>query len=387
MKRIYSIDFTRGLVMILMVLDHVRDLMHVTSITQNPVDLSTTTPALFFTRLITYLCAPIFVFLAGTSAYISSQNKANPKQSRKSLLKRGLWLIILEFTVINFGIWFDLGFHMFLFQVIAAIGIGFIVLSFMLKLSPLTIAITGLTIIFGHNLLSFIPLEGFPILKTILSPLFATTAFPLTPQITFVIGYPPVPWLGIMLVGFASGKLFELADNKRSTTFLKIGLGALVLFTVLRFINIYGDLSLWTSQKNNLFTFLSFINVTKYPPSLLYSLVTLGIMFLILAFADQVRNNFTNFVSIYGKVPLFFYLIHWYIVHPLLIAIMFLQGFSWTQMDFASGNFGRPKGVESGLQLWAIYIIWIAVVLILYYPCRKYSIYKAGQNKWWLKYI
>ena len=387
MKRIYSIDFTRGLVMILMVLDHVRDLMHVTSVTQNPVDLSTTTPALFFTRLITYLCAPIFVFLAGTSAYISFNNRHTPAESKKNLIKRGLWLILLEFTLVNFGVWFDLGFHTWLFQVIAAIGLGFIILSFMLRLSPAIIGITGLTIMLGHNLLPFVPLEGFPILKTILSPLFATTAFPLTSQITFVIGYPPVPWLGIMLVGFASGKLFEMADNKRSTTFLKIGLGALVLFTVLRFINIYGDPSLWTSQKNNLFTFLSFINVTKYPPSLLYSLVTLGIMFLILAFADQVRNNFTNFVSIYGKVPLFFYLIHWYIVHPLLIAIMFLQGFSWPEMDFASGNFGRPKGVESGLQLWAIYIIWIAVVLILYYPCRKYSIYKAGQNKWWLKYI
>jgi len=387
MKRIYSIDFTRGLVMILMVLDHVRDLMHVTSITQNPVDLSTTTPALFFTRLITYLCAPIFVFLAGTSANISSQNKANPKQSRKSLLKRGLWLILLEFTVINFGIWFDLGFHMFLFQVIAAIGIGFIVLSFMLKFSPLTIAITGLTIIFGHNLLSFIPPEGFPILKTILSPLFATTAFPLTPQITFVIGYPPVPWLGIMFVGFASGKLFELAVKKRRTTFLKIGLSALILFVVLRFSNFYGDPSLWSFQKNSLFTFLSFINVTKYPPSFLYSLITLGIMFLILAFAEQVRNDFTNFISIYGKVPLFFYLIHWYIIHPLLIAIMFLQGFQWSDLSFASGNFGRPKGTESGLELGAIYLIWLGVVLILYYPCRKYGVYKTEHQEWWTKYI
>lgn len=387
MKRIYSIDFTRGLVMILMVLDHIRDLMHVTSITQNPVDLSTTTPPLFFTRLITYLCAPIFVFLAGTSAYISSQNKSDLKQSKKSLLKRGLWLILLEFTVINFGIWFDLGFHMFLFQVIAAIGIGFIILSFMLKLTPLTIAITGFTIIFGHNLLSFIPTDGFPILKTILSPLFATTAFPLTSQITFVIGYPPVPWLGILLVGFASGKLFELADKKRRTTFLKIGLTALILFVILRFLNFYGDPSLWSFQKSSLFTFLSFINVTKYPPSLLYSLITLEFMFLILAFAEQVRNNFTNFISIYGKVPLFFYLIHWYIIHPLLIAIMFLQGFQWSDLSFASGNFGRPKGIESGLELWAIYLIWLGVVLILYYPCRKYGVYKTGHQEWWTKYI
>jgi uncharacterized membrane protein len=294
---------------------------------------------------------------------------------------------MLEFTLVNFGVWFDLGFHTWLFQVIAAIGLGFIILSFMLKLSPATIGITGLAIISGHNLLSFIPSEGFPLLKAILSPLFVTTAFPVTPQITFVMGYPPVPWLGILLLGFASGKLFELADDKRRSTFLKIGLSALVLFTVLRFINIYGDPSPWTSQKNNLFTFLSFINVTKYPPSLLFSLVTLGIMFVILALAEQVKNSFTNFVSVYGKVPLFFYLIHWYIVHPFLIAIMFLQGFSWTEMNFASGNFGRPKEVESGLELWAIYIIWIGVVLILYYPCLKYSIYKTEHQKWWMKYI
>ena len=387
MKRIYSIDFTRGLVMILMVLDHVRDLMHISSVTQNPVDLSTTTTMVFFTRIITYLCAPIFVFLAGTSAYISFNNRKNSAESRKILLRRGLWLILLEFTLVNFGVWFDLGFHTYIFQVIAAIGFGFIILSFMLMLSPVAIGITGLTILFGHNLLSFIPLEGFPLLKTILSPLFATTAFPVTPQTTFIMGYPPIPWLGIMLVGFASGKLFELADDKRKNSFLKIGLGALILFTVLRFINIYGDPSLWTSQKNILFTFLSFINVTKYPPSLLFSLVTLGIMFIILALAEQRENRFTNFVSVYGKVPLFFYLIHWYIVHPLLIAIMFLQGFSWTEMDFASGNFGRPKGTESGLELWAIYLIWLGVVLILYYPCRMYSVYKAEHQKWWLKYI
>lgn len=387
MKRIYSIDFTRGFVMIMMVLDHVRDLMHVSSITQNPVDLSTTTPALFFTRVITHLCAPIFVFLAGTSVYISFINSGNPGQSKKLLFRRGFWLILLEFTLVNFGVWFDPGFHTYIFQVIAAIGFGFIVLSFMLRLSPTTIGFTGLIIIFGHNLLSFIPLEGLPLVKTILSPLFTTTAFPVTPQTTFIMGYPPIPWLGIMLVGFASGKLFELPDYKRRNTFLKIGLGALILFTVLRFINIYGDPSLWTSQKNNLYTFLSFINLTKYPPSLQFSLMTLGIMFIILSMAEKIKNRFTNFVSVYGKVPFFFYLIHWYIIHPLLIVIMFIQGFHWADLDFASGNFGRPKGTYSGLELWAIYLVWIGVVLILYYPCRKYSHYKAEHNEWWLKYI
>jgi uncharacterized membrane protein len=201
------------------------------------------------------------------------------------------------------------------------------------------------------------------------------------------MGYPPIPWLGILLAGFASGKLFELPEDKRKSTFLKIGLGSLVLFTVLRFINIYGDPSLWSAQKNNLFTFLSFINVTKYPPSLLFSLVTLGIMFIILALGEQAKNRFTDFISNYGKVPMFFYLIHWYIIHPTLIAIMYIQGFHWTDMDFASGNFGRPRGMESGLELWAIYIIWLGVVLILYYPCLKYGVFKAKHQRWWLRYI
>lgn len=387
MKRIYSIDFTRGLVMILMVLDHVRDLMHVSSITQNPVDLLTTTPSLFFTRLITHLCAPIFVFLAGTSAYILFINRQNPEQSRKFLIKRGFWLLFLEFTLINFGVWFDIGFHTYLFQVIAAIGCGLIILSFIQRLSLVTIGITGLTIIFGHNLLSTIPLEGIPVIKAILTPLFITTAFPITAQTTFIMGYPPIPWLGILLIGFASGRLFELPEDKRKSTFLKIGFGSLILFIFLRFINIYGDPSLWSVQKNNLFTFLSFVNLTKYPPSLLFCLITLGIMFIILALAEQAKNRVANFISVFGKVPFFFYLIHWYIIHPLLIVILFIQGFHWADLDFDSGNFGRPKGVESGLELWAIYIIWIGVVLILYYPCRKYSVYKAGHQKWWLKYI
>jgi uncharacterized membrane protein len=373
--------------MILMVLDHVRDLMHVSSITQNPTDLSTTTALVFFTRIITYLCAPIFVFLAGTSAFLSYYRSENHSKSRKFLLQRGLWLILLEFTVINFGIWFDIGFHIYLFQVIAAIGLGFIILSFLLKLSPVKIGITGLVIIFGYQMLALVPADSFPLLKTILTPLFTTTAIPLGSRINLIVGYPPIPWLGILLLGFYSGKLFQLPVDQRKSVFLKIGFGALVLFAILRGFNIYGDPSAWSMQKNGLFTLLSFINVTKYPPSLLFCLITLGIMFFILAFAEQSKNWFTNIVSVYGKVPLFFYLIHWYIVHPLLIVILFIQGFNWTEMDFASGNFGRPKGVASGLELWAVYLIWIAVFLFLYYPCRIYATYKATHQKWWLKYI
>ncbi len=387
MKRISSIDFTRGLVMIIMVLDHVRDLMHVDSVTITPTDLSKTTAAVFLTRFVTHFCAPIFVFLAGTSAFLSLQNATNLKKNKEFLLKRGVWLILLEFTVVNFGVWFDLGFHLYLFQVIAAIGFGFVALSFLSRLSPKVIGGIGLFIIASHNILPLIPIEQSSILKTILTPLFSTTAIPLTANTVLVMGYPPIPWIGILLVGFCFGMLFNRPQQERKSIFLKIGLGSIALFFVLRFINVYGDPVPWSAQKNGLFTALSFINVSKYPPSLIFSLLTLGAMFLILSFAERIENRFTNFVSVYGKTPLFFYLIHWYIIHPLLILILFTQGVSWAEMDFASGNFGRPKGVESGLCLGAIYLIWIAVVVLLYYPCKRYWTYKADQKSKWLKYI
>jgi uncharacterized membrane protein len=387
MKRIYSIDFTRGLVMIIMALDHVRDMMHIHSTTQDPTNLSSTTPALFFTRWITYLCAPTFVFLAGLSAYISFKKRGDVSQNRKFLLKRGLWLILLEFTLVNIGLFADLKFHILIFEVIAAIGFGFIILSLLLNSSLKTIGTIGLIILFFHNLFPVIPFEKDSIWRTVLSPLFIPGAFSINSQTTFIMGYPPIPWLGIMLLGFASGKIFELPGEKRKTTFLKIGLGALLFFIILRFINIYGDPSLWASQKNALYSFLSFMNITKYPPSLLFCLITLGIMFLILAFAENVKSRFINVVSVYGKVPLFYFLVHFYLIHLLLILLLFFQGFHWSDLNFASGTFGRPKGAVSGVALWAIYLIWMTVVCVLYKPCVWFWKYKAAHTYWWLKYI
>jgi uncharacterized membrane protein len=361
--------------------------MHFDSITQSPTDLTTTTPLLFFTRWITHLCAPIFVFLAGTSAYISLKNKNNILETKQHLLKRGLWLIILEFTVVNFAIFFDTGFHTILFEVIASTGVGFIMLGILLKLSSKQIGIIGILIIFLHNLLPLIPFAEASSLKLILTPLFSPSAIPLFAGKIFVIGYPPIPWLGIMLVGFACGQFFELAEGKRKKLFLKLGIGLLLLFIAIRYVNIYGDTLQWTSQKNSLFTFLSFMNVTKYPPSLVFSLVTLGIMFLLLAYADRFNKSFQSIATVYGKVPLFYFIVHFYIVHIMTIAILFFQGFHWSQFEFATGTFGRPKGVESGLQLWSVYLVWLAIVIVLYIPCKWFGHYKATHKKWWLSYI
>lgn len=373
--------------MIIMALDHVRDMIHVNSIAQSPTNLETTTPLLFFTRWITYLCAPIFVFLAGTSAFISFRNKNNYLQSRNFLLKRGVYLILLEFVVVNFELFFDLGYHTLIFEVIATIGLGFIILSFLLKLSSKTIAIIGLLIIFGHNLFSVTPFQEGSIIKTVLSPLFNLGAFPMLTNKVFVMAYPPIPWLGIMLVGFATGKLFELQPGRRKELFAKIAWSALLLFVVIRFVNIYGDPAPWSVQKQAVLTFLSFMNVTKYPPSLVFCLVTLGIMFLILSLSEGRKGRVANVVSVYGKVPLFYFLVHFLLIHLTLLAILFMQGFHWSQMEFVSGTFGRPKGIESGLPLWGIYLLWMSVVVVLYKPCVWYGQYKSTHKNWWLKYL
>ncbi|WJS96864.1 heparan-alpha-glucosaminide N-acetyltransferase domain-containing protein [Flavobacterium johnsoniae] len=386
MKRQPSIDIVRGIVMIIMALDHVRDLMHVDSIIQSPTDLATTSPLLFFTRFVTHLCAPTFVFLAGTSVYLSLQNKNDLAETRKFLLKRGIWLLILEFTIVNFGLFFDIGFHSVLFEVIAAIGFGFIVLSLLLKIRSQILGFIGLFILFFHNILPIIPFEENSVLKNILAPFFSPIVIPFSGR-AFIMGYPPIPWLGIMLVGFATGKFFALAEEKRKNLFIKIGLSALALFVIIRFINIYGDPVLWTTQKDAVFTFLSFMNITKYPPSLLFCLVTLGIMFLLLAFAERFSNGIKKVALVYGKVPLFYFVVHFYVIHILTLLMLFAQGFTFSQFEFASGTFGRPKGAESGLSIWIIYIIWIFVVAILYKPCQWFGKYKAENQHWWLKYV
>lgn len=373
--------------MIIMALDHVRDLMHIDSIAQNPTDLATTTPLLFFTRWITHLCAPIFVFLAGTSVYLSLKSKNNVSETRQHLIKRGFWLLFLEFTVVNFGLFFDIGFHTLLFEVIATIGFGFIILGLLLKIPAKQLGITGLIIIFCHNLLPLIPFTEGSVLKAVLAPFFSPVAFPLFAGKVFVMGYPPIPWLGIMLTGFGFGRYFEMKNEERKKQFIKFGFGALTLFSILRFINIYGDPALWSIQKNAVFTFLSFMNITKYPPSLLFCLVTLGIMILLLAFADQFNDRIKKVTVIYGKVPLFYFIIHFYLIHTITLIMLFAQGFHWSQFEFATGTFGRPKNIESGLPLWAIYLIWISVVAILYKPCIWYGTYKAKNSHWFLRYI
>lgn len=217
-------------------------------------------------------------------------------------------------------------------------------------------------------------------------PFFAPAAFPYGNGKMLIIGYPPLSWLGVMLAGFGAGKYFLMESAKRKQLFIKLGLISLILFIILRFINIYGDGAPWSAQKSSLHTFLSFINLTKYPPSLDYCLCFIGLLLLILVWVEGMQNRFAAFTTVYGKVPLFYFLVHWYILHPVLFIMVFMQGFSSSDMVFGS-NFGRPKQ-GSGLSLWAVYLVWIGIVLLMYPLCKWYGKYKlAHPEKKWLRYL
>ena len=382
-NRLTSIDFTRGLVIVIMALDHIRDLLH--NGTGDPTDLNTTTPALFMTRWITHFCAPIFVFLAGTSAYLMCKKQNDPSKTGRFLVSRGLWLIFLEISVIGFGFWADIQFRTILFQVIFAIGAGFIILSGLIRLPGKIIGLLGLAIILLHDALPAKPFTS-PAGEFIWSLLFQRGFFKFGTDRALIIGYAVIPWLGIMLAGYGYGKVFELPSEKRRKLLLMSGIGALTLFVMLRLLNLYGDPKPWVTQPSQVFSFFSFLNVSKYPPSLMYTAMTLCVMFFLLRLADARDNALIRTFVTYGQVPMFFYILHWYIVHASMFVIILLQGVTWDQMVFGVMHFGKPEG--SGVALPFVYLYWLCLVIGLYPLCRWYGRYKAAhrQNKW-LSYL
>jgi len=387
MKRISSIDTTRGLVMVIMALDHVRDFIHKTSMIQNPLDLQTTTTLLFLTRWVTHICAPTFVFLSGVSAFISFRRQNNISVSRRFLLTRGLWLVFLELTFVSFALWFDIHFRLLLLEVISAIGFSFIILSFLVKLPSRVIGLIGIIIVLSHNLLQGMSFPTSHISILISSLLFRPNMIPVSNDLAFYSAYPIIPWLGILLTGFGCGELFELPGEKRKRLFLKIGLSILMLFAIIRFINSYGDPLKWATQKSSIFTFLSFINLTKYPPSLLFTLMFIGVTFLILYISEGLKNRFTEIFEVFGRVPLFYFIIHLYIIHSLMFIILNIQGYSCSDFVFGPFKNGRPT-TGGGVGLLWIYLIWIGIVAILYPLCKWYGKYKVGHpDNIFLRYL
>lgn len=385
-KRIPSIDIVRGLVMVIMALDHIRELLHTHAITNNPVDLATTTPALFASRWITHLCAPTFVFLSGVSVYLSARRKTLAAM-RRFLITRGLWLILLEFTIINFMVWFDVHFRILMLQVIAAIGAGFIVLALLLKLPPRVLGWIGLLIIFLHNLLQFVPPSESSFLNVLRNILFTPGIQNVSPHFQFFTAYPIVPWIAIMLVGYSFARVYDKEEKQRNQVLFNTGIAALGLFVLLRLVNIYGDPAPWSQQKNFLFSVLSFFNVTKYPPSLLFILLFLGICCMLLRFAESWPKGIQKLLSIYGQVPMFYYLLHWMMIRITTIILIYAQGFTWGDMQTTPFGFGRPAA-GFGLGLVGVLVIWVVIVALLYPLCKWYAGYKKNHpSTFWSRYL
>lgn len=379
--------------MVIMALDHTRDFLHLWSRDHQPTDLSVTTALLFFTRWITHFCAPAFVFLAGTSVAIQLKRSGDRRVTRAWVLRRGIILIVLECTIVNFALSFDPTFRLLIFEVIGTIGAGFILLSVLCRLPDRLLLFLTALVFFGHDLLPSssgmaLGASGTPVFWRLLRSVgWTLDVFQPAPGHLVTIAYPVIPWLGIMLAGFVAARWFDRPSSGRSRLFLIAGLASLALFVVLRFINGYGDPAPWSTGKNGLFTFLSFLNVTKYPPSLLFSLVTLAGLLLVLAAAEQRDNAITRTLLVYGRVPLFYFVIHLYLIHLILLVVVFAQGYSFSEISFGPGQYGRPAA-GGGLPTWAIYPIWLGVTAALYPLCRWYGKYKSSHpEKTWLRYF
>jgi uncharacterized membrane protein len=365
-QRIQSLDFLRGIVMVLMVLDHVRHFFHYAAITDSPENLATTTPILFLTRWVTHFCAPVFIFLVGISAFLYEQ-KVNSKYSvSKFLLTRGIFLIILELTVFKFAWHFQYDPKEFTLLVIWAIGISMIFLAGIIYLNQKLVLVFGLLIVFGHNLFDKLSFTKGTLADAIWKLLHAPGGFKIGDTGITVL-FPVLPYFGLIMLGYCLGSLYtaQYDPEKRRRILLWMGIGCCALFVLLRLPNLYGDMAPWSRQKNVLFTLLSFIKTTKYPTSLLYLLMTIGPSLIFLSLAENINNAISRIFIVFGSVPMYFYLWHLFLIHGAALL---------------SGGI-NAKGLAG------VYIATTIISVALYFLCKQYAKYKFAHKKGWLSYI
>ncbi len=405
--RIDSIDLLRGIVMVIMMLDHTRDFVHNAALQFNPVDPTRTNVALFFTRWVTHFCAPVFVFLAGTGTFLQFARGKSKRELSQFLIKRGLWLILLEITVIRLGVSFSFDpWLLAILQVIWVIGVSMILLALLIHLPLRVIGVFGVGLILFHNLL-----DGFRV-QSWLGPnspvpglgaklwivlhqgfeVFPVAGFP--SPVVFVI-YPLIPWVGVMAAGYAFGFFYQKDYLTRRRLLIMVGVFAVAAFVILRAWNAYGDPDPWSKQRSGLFTVLSFLNTTKYPPSLLFLLMTLGPAILALAWfessssqpeASSIWGKLRKAIIVFGRVPLFFYVLQWFTAHLISVGLHLAFGkpVAWlfqTPLEWPN----TPSG--TGFNLGVVYLSWIIGILLLYPACKWFAGIKQRRRDWWLSYL
>ena len=394
-QRVNAVDLLRGVVMVIMLLDHTREFVHRDVLNFDPTDLSRTHTLLFFTRWITHFCAPVFVFLAGTGAFLQGTRKSRPELSR-FLITRGLWLILLEVTLIRVIVWFNVDYHFALMlQVIWVIGVSLIVLAGLLYLPLRAIATISIVMIALHNTLDVFRVS--PPAPGAAGPGFWASVWMVlhqpgiiffTPTIHGLVLYPLLPWIGVLAAGYCFGAVYQWEPERRRRFLRKLGSGMLIGFVLLRALNLYGDPLRWSVQKNAIFTLLSFLNVLKYPPSLLFLLLTLGAGILALPWFERVGQSWFSRVFItFGRVPLLFYVGQWITVHLLAISAGYLAGqpIGWLFTGLLDRPASNPGNL--GFSLWVVYALWLLGLLLLYPVCRWFADVKRRRKDWWLSYL
>jgi uncharacterized membrane protein len=381
-NRVSSIDTLRGIVMILMAIDHVRDFFGVPGM--NPTNLAQTTVPLFLTRWITHFCAPTFFLLTGTGACLARGQKSTAELSR-FLFLRGVWLIVLELTVLRcLSYQFNVDYQVTMLIVIWALGWAMITLAALVWLPTTVVLAIGTAMVVGHNLLD-------PIRST--NPLWVilhAQGFVVNrPGFVVFSAYPLIPWVGVTAMGYALGEIYRWPAERRQTFLLRYGLGAVAAFVVLRWLNVYGDPVRWATQASQALTIVSFLNVTKQPPSLLFLLMTLGPALLFLRALDAGTPRMFRPALTFGRVPLFYFILHFSLIHLLAVIVCYLQNGAIHWMlespDLGAFPFTPPPGW--GLPLPGIYAIWIGVVAIMYPLCAWFASIKRRRRDSWLSYL
>ena len=389
-SRLDSVDFLRGLVMVIMALDHTRHFFS-KDLSFDPTDLDKTYPALFLARWITHYCAPVFMFLAGTGAFLSTTRGKSRGELSWFLLTRGLWLVVLELTwVRSLGWQFNFDYHFSMGIVIWAIGWSMVVLAGLVWLPLRWIVTFGLVMIAGHNLFDFLQPEAFGSFAWLWKILHSGGVIMPSEGYRFAAGYPLIPWMGVMAAGYGFGSLLTRDAAERRRWLVGLGGSMVALFIMARWINVYGDPDPWSAQRNGVFTVFSFLNCHKYPPSLLYLLMTLGPALLVLALMDGGTPRWIEPVQVFGRVPMFYYLIHLPVIHGLAVAAAYVQ-FGQAGWFFANppADPNTPSLIPPGygFGLPAVYAIWIGVVVALYPACRWFANLKRRRHEPWLSYL
>jgi uncharacterized membrane protein len=378
-SRVQSVDALRGLVMIVMALDHVRDFTSSSAFLFQPDDLARTNAALFFTRWITHFCAPVFMFTAGIGAYFRAARGRTIGELSRFLVTRGLWLVLLELTAVRLA--FSFGRGPVILEVLWALGWSMMLLAVLVHLPVEWLAVLSIATIALHNFADGVK-DGF------IWNIVHRQAGVQVGSTLVIVAYPLVPWFAVMATGYCFGRVMTFETERRRRWLLRIGWGATAAFLVVRGVNIYGDPQRWSGTIQGMVV-LSFLRVTKYPPSLDFLLMTLGPAILLLWWLDRFEMGDTNPLTVFGRVPLFYFVVHLFLIHGLAVLLAVFRyghaGFMLSPLPSMGGPAMYPP--DYGYGLCGVYTIWLALVILMYPLCRWFAGVKRGRRDWWLSYV